>query len=36
MVDRLPLPDDDARLAPVPLLIAAAFALVVVALVLIV
>ena len=34
LVDHLPLPDDDARLATVPLLIASAVALVVVALVL--
>jgi hypothetical protein len=35
MVDHLPLPDDDARLAPVPLLVAAAVALLVVAVVLV-
>jgi hypothetical protein len=35
MVDHLPLPDDDARLAPVPLLAAAVFALIVVAVVLV-
>ena len=36
MVDHLPLPDEDARLAPLPLLIAGAVALVVVALVLLI